>query len=59
MKVSLSGILLRMKGRSDLKYMVEQFLKHFKQAKEAHENDNNDVLTDFFETYVVEHTEFK
>ena len=57
MKQSLSGVFLRLKNvPQEYKWVIEEFLKNFETAKKAHETGDEEVLKDFFNTYVVEGT---
>lgn len=55
MFVSLSGLLLRLQGRSDQMFTVEEFLKHYAQAKEAHKSGDKETVEQFFNLYVTHH----
>lgn len=56
MKVSLTGLLRRLKGRKDQLFAVEEFIKHYKQAKNSFQKDEemHETLTEFFNIYVTE-----
>lgn len=53
MMVSLDGVLKRMRGRKDQVFMVDEFLKHYWMAKNAHATGDNKMVSDFFDLYVV------
>ena len=53
MFVSLDGLLCRMQGRKDQRYMVAEFIKHYAMAKRAHDQGDTDTLKQFFSLYVV------
>lgn len=59
MKVSLDGLLSRMKGDKGQEWQVEQFLKHYWLAKKAMGERKYDLVAEFFELYVIEQEEFK
>ena len=53
MMLSLKGLLGRMKGRKDQMYSVSEFLKHYKEAKNAFKNGDTKTVKEFFDLYVV------
>lgn len=54
MKVSLNGVLLRMRGNKGLRFMVEEFLKHFSMAKAALQKGDIETVKEFFALYINE-----
>lgn len=54
MKVSLSGLLKRLKGRSDQIFIVNEFIKHYQIAKLAFNSGDQEVVKQFFSLYVTE-----
>lgn len=54
LKVSISGLLSRLKGRRDQLYVVGEFIKHYKIAKKAHTAGNAETVKQFFDLYVTE-----
>ncbi len=55
MKVSLSGILdkNRIKCRRDIRFMLDEFLKHYDMAKVAHKKCDAEMVGKFFDLYVT------
>lgn len=53
MYVSLNGLLERMKGRKDQKFMVQELIRHYTMAKEAHLKGDKETVDQFFNLYTV------
>lgn len=53
MKVSLSGMLKRLPMNKYESFGVEEFLKHYTEAKEAHEKGDQQTVSEFFKLYVT------
>lgn len=56
MKVCLDGILAknRIKCRRDIRFMIDEFLKHYDMAKKANSEGNQDLVNQFFNLYVTD-----
>ena len=54
MFISLDGLLERMKGRADQKFMVKELIKHYTMAKEAHLKGDKETVDQFFNLYTVD-----
>ncbi len=54
MKVSLTGLLRRLKGRKDQMFMVEEFIKHYQIAKKAYREGDKEPMDEFLNLYVTE-----
>ena len=54
MKVSLSGLLRRLKGKEDQMFMVEEFISHFEIARQANIDGKRDIVNQFFALYVTD-----
>lgn len=53
MFVSLNGLLKRMKGNKAQMFMVDELIRHYEQAKEAHLKGDSETVKQFFELYVT------
>jgi len=54
MFVSLTGLLLRLKGNSLQRFGVDEFIRHYKMAKKAHVNGDTSTVDEFFKIYVTD-----
>lgn len=54
MKVSLNGLLLRLKGRPDQVYTIKELLNNYKLAKQAFFNGDTKTVEEFFNIYIIE-----
>ena len=54
MKVSLSGILAknRIKCRKDMRFMIDEFLRHYEIAQKEFKAGNMETVKQSFELYV-------
>lgn len=53
MKVSLDGVLLRMKGAKGLKFMVTELIRTYSDPKRAFRKGDYEPAKEFFDTWVV------
>lgn len=53
MKISLSGLLLRLKISGVELFSIKEFLSNFKEAKKAFFEGDLETVKEFFELYIV------